>query len=472
MTNPAAPSADDDPLRIGELARFAVACTDGEIPDHVRAFGQTLLMDTLGALLGGLRYPAVRAMAGYGGDAPMGRLLTLGTASTWLDADSGGSLHPAGARVPPVPTAHPAPHVLPVLLQAASRHALPDRDVLRIFVIATEIGMRFGAGTSLRVGLHPHGIHGPVAAATASVLLAGGDADAMAAAIELAATMPMAATLAVPMLGGTVRNLWTGLGCYYGALAAEQAAAGQSGSATATWRLYHSVVCTDPDIAVIAGDLGQRWQILDSYLKPYACARWVHPALDAFSVALAQAGDPGAADITDIEVRTFEFAASLGSVTAESDLHARFSVPWCLAALAVDGRLDAGGFLPGALARPAVAALAKRVRLVEDPAFSAALPTERPTAVTVHAGGRAGTAEVRNARGNPDNPLTQDEVADKFRHNVGGLLAGSVVDRVIDTLHGAGGTGTAFAVVAAAVATLLGGIGILDGIGSSDGDAP
>ncbi len=57
------------------------------------------------------------------GDLPFGRLVTLGTAATWLDADSGGSFHPQGHRLPPVPTAHPAPHSLPVLLHAAAATA-------------------------------------------------------------------------------------------------------------------------------------------------------------------------------------------------------------------------------------------------------------------------------------------------------------------------------------------------------------
>ena len=74
--------------------------------------------------------------------------------------------------MPPVPTAHPAPHVLPVLLQGAAE-GVGDDELLQIFVVATEIGMRFGTATSLRPGMHPHGIHGPVAAAVAAAFCAG-----------------------------------------------------------------------------------------------------------------------------------------------------------------------------------------------------------------------------------------------------------------------------------------------------------
>ncbi len=183
------------------------------------------------------------------------------------------------------------------------------------------------------------------------------------------------------------------------------------------------------------GDLGGRWTILDSYLKPYACARWIHPALDAAGLALVDAGPGPVPGIERIEVTTFAFAASLRETTVTSDMQARFSLPYALAAFLTDGVLDAGTFLPDGLARPDVAALARRVDLGEDPAMSAALPRERPARVTVVlSDGRQGTGSVRTARGNPDQPLTTAEVATKFRGNVGDLVPAELVDSVLAAL--------------------------------------
>ena len=111
------------PEPVGEtLGGFASTARLEHAPEEVEVFTRLLLLDTLGALLGGLRYAPVRRLGrslglSTDGPAPFGFLLTLGTASTWLDADSGGSFHPQGHRLPPVPTAHPCPHVLPVLLR-------------------------------------------------------------------------------------------------------------------------------------------------------------------------------------------------------------------------------------------------------------------------------------------------------------------------------------------------------------------
>ena len=331
-----------------------------------------------------------------------------------------------------------------MLLHAAA-NGVDDRRLVEMFLIANEIGMRFGVGTTLRPGLHPHGIHGPIAAGVAAALLHDLSPATTATAVELAGSVPLAATLAVPMRGGTVRNLWTGLGAYYGAAAAGRAADGATGSANLLGKLLDGLVCTNLSIVELTAGLGTRWQLADSYLKPYACARWVHPALDAFSAAVAGVPDPvrDRGGLAAIEVDTFAFAASLSAAEVSSDLHARFSVPVSLATLALDGELAAAGFLPDRLARPEVGALAALVRLREEPAFTAALPRERPTRITVRwRDGSTASAAVRNARGNPDNPLSADDAAAKFRRNAEDVLTPATADAVVAGLLGGVGGDT------------------------------
>ncbi len=424
------------------VATFAATTRWDDLPAPVQEFGRLLLADTLGALLGGLRYPQVQQLFATLADAetpgattPFARLMTLGTAATWLDADSGGSFHPQGHRLPPVPTAHPAPHILPVLLHTAAEHDVDDQRLLEVFVVAAEVGMRSGVASSLRVGLHPHGVHGPGPAGLAAALLGGLAPERLGDAYLLGSCLPLAATLDVPVRGGTVRNAWTGLGSYYGALAAERVAGGARCDDAAYRRLFDGAVCTDLDDDLAVGALGARWTILDSYLKPYACARWIHPALDAARLALADVRPGPATGIERVEVASFAFAASLSETDVSSDMQARFSLPYALAAFLTDGVLDAGTFLPDGLARPEVAALARKVELVEDPAMSAALPRERPATVTIHLeDGRRGTGRVRTARGNPDQPLATSEVAAKFRGNAGDLLPAELVDEVLAAL--------------------------------------
>lgn len=442
---------------LGVLATFAVDAIGSPLPPQADGFARSLLLDTLGALIGGTRYPQVQAMREHLGpgdltcsESSLPAFLRLGAASTWLDADSGGSFHPQGHRLPPVPTAHPAPHVLPSLLQGAAG-GVADDHLVRVFAVATEVGLRFGTATSLRPGLHPHGLHGPVAAAVASSLLRRQPAPVTAAAMAQALCMPVAARLWQPMEGGTVRNAWTGLGAFYGARAAAEAPhrALRADDALSALR---AAVTDDADLTALSDGLGTRWVFLDSYLKPYACARWIHPALDALTTSIEarrKAGHPAsAASIERIEVNTFAYAASLSAFDVRSDMHARFSLPVCLATLALDGELHAAGFLPHRLTRPAVAALARRVVLREEASFTAALPRERPTSVTVTWNDRERTSShVRNAGGNPDNPLSPAEVMAKFRSNVDSVLTPALTEECVASLL-AQGDSTSLASVA------------------------
>ncbi len=438
------------------LGAFAASARFADAPADVQASTRLLLLDTLGALLGGLRYAPVRRLGrslglSTQGPAPFGFLLALGTAATWLDADSGGSFHPQGHRLPPVPTAHPCPHVLPVLLRAAAQDGVDDARLLEVFLVADEVGLRAGTATSLRPGLHPHGVHGPGAAAVAAGMLRGAPAAELGAGWLLGSSLPLAATLDVPVRGGTVRNAWTGLGSWYGAAADLRAAAGEPGDEALWTALFDGAVTTDLDHGVLLDDLGSRWQLASSYLKPYACARWVHPTLDAVTAALATAdlrpGDAGV-EVDRVEVGTFAFAASLTETDPASDLHARFSLPACVAALLLDGDLHAGSFLDEALDRPALRERARRVMVREDPAASAALPRERPSAVAVHlADGRVLRAEVRGARGNPDVPLGRDEVVTKLRRNTGDLVPAALLDDVVASVLDGAGSGTTLAAV-------------------------
>lgn len=421
------------------VGEFAARMRLEDVPPDVVSFSRLLLLDTLGALLGGLRYPAVqvlsRRLSGEkAGDVPFGRLMTLGTAATWLDADSGGSFHPQGHRLPPVPTAHPAPHSLPVMLHEAATSDVDDRRLLEVFIVANEIGMRAGVASSLRPGLHPHGVHGPGAAAVAAALLRGMTGEEIGAAFVLGSSMPIAATLAVPMQGGTVRNVWTGLGAYYGASAAQRVAAGATGSEQLFSALFDGAVCEGLTTNEFLSGLGTTWQIANSYLKPYACARWIHPALDAVQLALAD--EHLTADgVAAVEVDTFAFAASLDAVEIRSDMQARFSLPYCLATLLTDGELHANSFLPEGLSREPVLDLARRVVLREDPACTAALPAERPTRVTVRTtDGQVLTAEVRNARGNPSSPMSSEEVERKLFVNAGDVVDPRLLDRVAEVM--------------------------------------
>jgi 2-methylcitrate dehydratase PrpD len=177
--------------------------------------------------------------------------------------------------------------------------------------------------------------------------------------------------------------------------------------------------------AELLRDLGQRWLIAETSLKPYPHCRHTHYALDALG-ALLDAHQLAPGEIDHIVIR------GLGSYTVppwserrpRTIYAAQFSLPYAVAMRVLGVPPGPAWHEPGRFADPAVHALADRVELVADPQvrerIAAALPqplVDVPTTVTVWARGQRFEATVHHARGDGFDPacrLSDDELIAKF----------------------------------------------------------
>ena len=95
---------------------------------------------------------------------------------------------------------------------------------------------------------------------------------------------------------------------------------------------------------------------------------------------------------------------------------AKFSLPYCLAALLVNGGLDVTSFTPDAIADPGVLDVASRVEY-EVKQYAPA-PDAFSGGVRVRTrDGRTLEAELRHQRGGSENPMSDDAVVAKYRAN-------------------------------------------------------
>jgi 2-methylcitrate dehydratase PrpD len=90
-------------------------------------------------------------------------------------------------------------------------------------------------------------------------------------------------------------------------------------------------------------------------------------------------------------------------------------MPFCAAAAIVLGHVGIDTFTPRALQNPAILALQSRVNMRVDPGLDAGAPalTRSRVAVRLH-DGRVLCADANGARGYPDRPASDDELAAKF----------------------------------------------------------
>jgi 2-methylcitrate dehydratase PrpD len=104
-----------------------------------------------------------------------------------------------------------------------------------------------------------------------------------------------------------------------------------------------------------------------------------------------------------------------------------------MAALLYFGQAFLEEYSETAIANPEVLSLASRVYRISDPEIDRRWPQEEPSEVTLQLkDGSEYTAAINFAKGSLGNPMTEDELKDKFRILAGGVLTKTSIERIID----------------------------------------
>ncbi|MFZ2738937.1 MAG: MmgE/PrpD family protein [Burkholderiaceae bacterium] len=161
--------------------------------------------------------------------------------------------------------------------------------------------------------------------------------------------------------------------------------------------------------------LGQRYNIMAITQKNHGCCGHTFAAIDA-ALVLVQQYALSAQDIAAIRIQTYQVALDVtANATPVGAFEARFSLPYVVCHAIVHGSVRLAAFEPERLNDLRVRRLMTQVELQADPALSAAFPGQRAAKVefVLHDGRRLSHfAPYR--RGDPESPLSDQELSDKF----------------------------------------------------------
>ncbi|MBI3938499.1 MAG: MmgE/PrpD family protein [Betaproteobacteria bacterium] len=415
-----------------------------DLPPEVVRTVKLFLLDTLGVIAGAANAPAIpelnRRLARWEASGPATGLigkrryspptaaLANGAAAHALDFDD----QHDPARV------HTNCVTLPVLLATAEDlGGVSGRDFILAHAIAAELHARLGLAchNSLGKGWHPTMVFGTPAAAIGAGRLLGLDAAGLANALGMA--FHQTSGSAQSMRDGVLsKRLGAGFAARAAVLGAFLAADGLTGTRrtlegnAGLFALYERGE-VKPEI--LTDGLGRDWRIPEYSFKPYPCCRCNHGPIGLGLRLHAQGVKPSEVEAVEVGMGHVNWL-TVGEpydVKRDSVVHAQFNTAYSFARALTDGRVDLRSYRKPAISDAAVAALAARTKVVDDPAID---PTAlEPARVTVTLkGGRKIEVRSDTIKGSPQEPMSEDEMVAKFRDCLGfGLgVSGAEAERL------------------------------------------
>lgn len=407
---------------ISHVTHFTLDTRWEDLPEAVRHQAKRCLLDTLGALIAGSQTPVAgvirrTALQQFGGDqatimvsgervSAVGAALANGFFGNALDIDDG------YRKV----KGHPGACALPPLLAAAEvSGSCHGREFLTALVVAYELGIRAGLiRHATYPTYHASGSWGAIAGAAAAGRLIGLPPErlvhAMGAAEYHAPIAPMMKCIDTPSMGKDS----IGWGCMVSVLSVLMARDGFTG------------ICplfADAPDELWVKSLGQRWEILSLYFKPYAACRWGQPAIEG-ALKIFREHRLAPDRIRRIRVSTFKAATCLPNEHPKNTEEAQYNLAFPVAAALLNGEVGPAQVLPPRLDDPDVLALMDKVSTEIAPEFEAAFPTKALAEVVVETtGGQTLRSGRYEAPWEPPDTLPTDlDLEDKFCWLTGPVL--------------------------------------------------
>ena len=428
-----------------DLVAFLAGTRAEDVPESVRAAAAWFVLDWLGCAIAGLETAPGRIFLRHAEDQPVGIASCLGLSRG--RSPQAAALHNGGVShivemddVDRASVIHPGAVVIPAALAVAERIEASGRDLLAAVILGYEVAIRVGESVGKTHYFHWHntatcGVFGAAAAAGWLLRL---DAQRMTWALGSAGTQAGGLWQFIAD-GAMSKHLHAGRAAANGVLAAELAEFGFTGAREILEgrQGFFAATAPDGDPAAVTAGLGSGWKLLGVSIKPYPSCRHTHSAVDA-ALRLRREHRLVGDDVERVEIAGYHSVLDLTDNPSPRHLYAaKFSVQYCVARAVLDGALRLSDFTDERIAEPAARELMARTSVRLDPALDARYPREFPAEVRLFLrDGRTVSALVGSPKGDPEAPLTSEELAAKFRDMVPGTPYAGRSESLIETIVG------------------------------------
>jgi 2-methylcitrate dehydratase PrpD len=417
------------------LSNFVARSRFEDFSEGVIESAKKCLLDWIGVTIGGMNDPSVERIVGFvkemGGRKQASVLgygfkttllnaaLINGTMSHVLDFDDAHS----GSR------SHPSAPLIPALLAISEYQQLKGKDFITAFVTGFEVSTRIGLSlgkTYYERGWHATSVLGRFGSAVGVGKLLRLNHKQVARTIGLAATQAgglrrVFGTMGKPFHAGkaSMDGLLSALLAFRGFDAPEDILDGTSG--------FLRLFSPEHDPGKITRGLGKDFQIEQISFKPYAACLLTHPAIDGLIGIREKHGlELDVVDRIDLDVSPLCLTVT-DNKNPKNGLEGKFSLYFCSALALSEGKVPESQFIPEKLKDRRIRNLMKKISVSGDDSLK---ESEARIAIQLKDGTRLKSV-VSAPKGDPKNPMSFDEIVEKFNDLTQSILSDRQRNKII-----------------------------------------
>lgn len=435
-----------------QLAGFCAELSYGDIPEEVIEGTIKLAFDTIGVAAGGTAAESSRIMLKF---------------MNALNRPGNGTVVACGQKVAPEyaallngafahaldfddlcneASAHPGSVIIPAVLAASDMTGADGKDFLLAVVVGYEVMCRLGKALNparhYGRGFHPTGTCGTFGAAAAAGKIFGLNPEQMISALGIAGSQT-SGCMEFLAQGTWTKRMHPGWAAHSGIIAAMLAAEGYTGPSTIIEGKsgFLNSYSYDTNAEQVLDSIGKVFYAARTSVKPYSACRYKHGPIDGIRKIMKENGLLPR-DVSEISIGLLEVAYPIIvepvdlKYNPRSVVDAQFSMPFGAAVAVLYGNALPDQYTEEIIRSAEVAEVMKKVRIRKDPELERLYPRQWPSTVEIRTGsGGSYRTFIAYPKGDPENPLTWDELKDKFNSVTRGVYAPERQSRIADEMR-------------------------------------
>jgi 2-methylcitrate dehydratase PrpD len=336
---------------------------------------------------------------------------------------------------------HPTAPALPAAIAMGEMVNASGRDVMLAYHLGVEVECKIAEAINPRhyqTGFHATATCGTFAAAAATAKLLKLDVETTQRALSIAGSQSAGLR---ENFGTMTKPFHAGRSSESGVAAAQFAQSGWTAAGTILEapRGFFRAAGGGYDDKAIYQKLGAPWTFADPgvSIKPHPSGSLTHPGMTEMA-RLIKEHNIKAADVKRVRVGTnSNMPNALIHHRPQDELQAKFSMEFCMAILLLKGRAGLAEFTDEVVRQPEVKAMIEKIDFVIDDVAEKAGYHLMTTIIDIElTSGKKISGRADFGKGSPANPMSYEEVANKFRENVDYAgVSEAVAEQVVDQIH-------------------------------------